>query len=71
MELLPEKVPKSLRLVHLQVDIGGNHFTNVFAAKPNLTYTFSWEQTNVYVQTVSGLVNAEGKLSLICFSIPH
>uniref|UniRef100_A0A915BMY1 EGF-like domain-containing protein n=1 Tax=Parascaris univalens TaxID=6257 RepID=A0A915BMY1_PARUN len=59
MELLPEKVPKSLRLVHLQVDIGGNHFTNVFAAKPNLTYTFSWEQTNVYIQTISGLANAE------------
>ncbi|VDM47261.1 unnamed protein product [Toxocara canis] len=60
MELLPEKVPNSLRLVHLEVDIAGNHFTDVFAAKPNLTHTFSWEQTNVYVQTVSGLANAEG-----------
>ncbi|VDK46754.1 unnamed protein product [Anisakis simplex] len=59
MELLPEKVPKLLRLVHVRVNIGGSHFSEVFAAKPNLTYTFLWEQTNVYIQTVSGLTNAK------------
>ncbi|VDN26313.1 unnamed protein product [Gongylonema pulchrum] len=61
IELLPSKVPQSLRLVHLSVNVAGNHFRTVLSAMPNLTYTYAWEQTNVYIQRVSGLVNAKSK----------
>uniref|UniRef100_A0A1I8EAL2 EGF-like domain-containing protein n=1 Tax=Wuchereria bancrofti TaxID=6293 RepID=A0A1I8EAL2_WUCBA len=59
IELLPSRIPEEIRLVHLSVNVAGNHFHTVFSAMPNLTYTYSWEQTNVYTQTVSGLVNAK------------
>ncbi|EJW75156.1 hypothetical protein WUBG_13935, partial [Wuchereria bancrofti] len=58
-QLLPSRIPEEIRLVHLSVNVAGNHFHTVFSAMPNLTYTYSWEQTNVYTQTVSGLVNAK------------
>lgn len=63
IELLPNHIPEEIRLVHLSVNVAGNHFRTVFSAMPNLTYTYSWEQTNVYTQTVNGLVNAKGKLT--------
>ncbi|KAM3723399.1 Teneurin-1 [Dirofilaria immitis] len=59
IELLPNRIPEEIRLVHLSVNIAGNHFHKVFSAMPNLTYTYSWEQTNVYIQTMNGLVNAK------------
>ncbi|KAL4003026.1 GHH signature containing HNH/Endo VII nuclease toxin family protein [Acanthocheilonema viteae] len=59
IELLPSRIPEEIRLVHLSVSVAGNHFHKVFSAMPNLTYTYSWEQTNVYTQTLNGLVNAK------------
>uniref|UniRef100_A0A915PKS0 EGF-like domain-containing protein n=1 Tax=Setaria digitata TaxID=48799 RepID=A0A915PKS0_9BILA len=59
IQLLPSRIPEEIRLVHLSVSIAGNHFRTIFSAVPNLTYTYSWDQTNVYVQTVNGLVNAK------------
>ncbi|EFO27446.1 hypothetical protein LOAG_01036 [Loa loa] len=59
IELLPNRIPEEIRLVHLSVSVAGSHFHTVFSAVPNLTYTYSWEQLNVYTQTVNGLVNAK------------
>ncbi|VDN02037.1 unnamed protein product [Thelazia callipaeda] len=59
IELLPSEVPEKLRLVHLSINIAGNHFRSVFSAEPNLIYTYSWRQTNVYTQTMNGLLNAK------------
>lgn len=60
IKLLPEKISNQLRVVHLKVEVAGTYQKRVFAAKPNLTYTFYWDQTNVYGQIVNGLANAEG-----------
>lgn len=60
LELLPHVIPDALRLVHLEIYIAGKYFHNVFSAKPNLTYTFAWDQNNIYEQTMNGLVNAKG-----------
>lgn len=61
IQLLPNRVPEEIRLVHLSINVAGSHFRTVLSARPNLTYTYSWEQTNVYTQTLNGLVNAKGK----------
>lgn len=63
IELLPNRIPEEIRLVHLSISVAGNHFYTIFSAVPNLTYNYSWNKTNVYTQTLSGLVNAKGKFT--------
>lgn len=61
LQLLEDKVPSELRLVHLIINVAGNHFRTVFSALPNLTYTYAWDHKNIYTQTINGLVNAESE----------
>lgn len=69
IKLLPSRIPEEIRLVHLSVSVAGCYFRTVFSAVPNLTYTYSWKRTNVYNQTVNGLVNAKGKLIKLLFKL--
>ncbi|XP_059486301.1 teneurin-a isoform X2 [Neocloeon triangulifer] len=59
MRLTHEKIPLSLRLVHLRVIIEGSVYEKVFEADPNLTYTFAWNKRNVYKQKVYGVAVAK------------
>lgn len=56
--LTPEKVPQSLRLIHLKVTIEGISFTKTFEGDPNVRYTYAWNRRNVYRQKVFGVANA-------------
>lgn len=51
--LVPDTVPKDLRLVKLAIDVEGLHFETSLEAKANLSYVFGWNKTNVYKQKVS------------------
>ncbi|KAK0414638.1 hypothetical protein QR680_011539 [Steinernema hermaphroditum] len=58
IRLLPATLPADLRLVHVKIAIVGTLTEKVLSAKPNLSYTFYWDQLNVYVQSVNGLITA-------------
>ncbi|RWS31258.1 teneurin-m-like protein [Leptotrombidium deliense] len=58
LQLTPEKVPSSLRQVHVKIAIEGNLFERVFEGDPNIKYTYSWNRRNVYRQKVYGIANA-------------
>ncbi|TKR76266.1 hypothetical protein L596_017430 [Steinernema carpocapsae] len=59
IRLLPAKLPSDLRLVHVKVSIAGTLTQKILSARPNLSYSFYWDQMNVYVQSVNGLVTAK------------
>jgi hypothetical protein len=58
LQLTPEEIPASLRLIHLRITIEGELFEKVFEADPNLKYTYAWKGVNVYRQRVYGLTTA-------------
>uniref|UniRef100_A0A5S6QLT2 EGF-like domain-containing protein n=1 Tax=Trichuris muris TaxID=70415 RepID=A0A5S6QLT2_TRIMR len=58
MVLLPSVLPESIRLVKLNIDVEGVHFSKVLSPEPNLTYIFQWDMLNAYKQKVYGLVLA-------------
>uniref|UniRef100_A0A914CCG1 EGF-like domain-containing protein n=1 Tax=Acrobeloides nanus TaxID=290746 RepID=A0A914CCG1_9BILA len=59
ISLLGIQIPETLRLVHVQIQIAGRNFYKIFAAKPNLTYIFPWDQTNIYQQNIHGLIHTQ------------
>jgi len=50
--------PPQLVLVHVRVVVQGVETQQVLAARPSLTYTFSWNKLNAYNQKVYGLTTA-------------
>ena len=44
--------------VDLQVEIAGQRFTQTFAPKPNLSYTYTWNGEDAYGRTLQGAWNA-------------
>ena len=59
MILTPQKVPKTLKHVHLIVRVAGRVFENKLEPDPLLEHTFAWDKTNIYNQKVYGIVDAE------------
>lgn len=58
LQLTPEKIESTLRLVHLKIAIEGILFEKTFEADPNILFTYAWNRRNVYRQKVYGLANA-------------
>ncbi|XP_076467550.1 teneurin-3-like isoform X4 [Babylonia areolata] len=58
IQMTPDEVPRTLRLVHLRAAVEGVVLERVFEADPNLKYTFAWNRLNAYKQKVYGIVTA-------------
>ena len=58
LTLTNDRIPSSLRLVHLKISLEGNLFEQIFEAVPHISYTYSWNRRNVYRQKVYGVATA-------------
>ncbi|XP_015786366.1 teneurin-m-like isoform X2 [Tetranychus urticae] len=58
LQLTPDSIPRSLKVVHLRIVLEGNLFSRLFDAESSIKYTFSWNKRNVYRQKVYGLTTA-------------
>ena len=58
LQLTPDKIPQSLRLVHLKIAIEGILFEKTFEADPMIMFTYAWNRRNIYRQKVFGLATA-------------
>lgn len=61
IQLTPERMPKSLTVVHLRIIVEGVLFEKRFEADPNVTFIYSWNKRNVYKQKVYGIATAKGR----------
>ena len=66
IQMTPDTVPRSLRLVHLRAAVEGVVLERVFEADPNLKYAFAWNRLNAYKQKVYGIVTARGEVVCVC-----
>ena len=58
LQLTGEKIPGSLKRVHLRITIEGVLFEKIFEADPDIKYTYAWNRLNVYRQRVYGVTTA-------------
>ncbi|XP_024082461.1 teneurin-m isoform X3 [Cimex lectularius] len=58
LQLTPEKIPQSLKLIHLRITIEGILFEKTFEADPVIKFTYAWNRLNVYRQRVYGVTTA-------------
>ncbi|KAF8782814.1 Teneurin-m like protein [Argiope bruennichi] len=58
LQLTPDSVPSTLRLIHLRISIEGILFEKKFEADPAIKYTYAWNRRNVYRQKVYGIASA-------------
>jgi hypothetical protein len=54
MKLTSDKIPSTLTLVHVGVEIEGSLHVKTYEADPNIEHTFAWNKRNVYKQKVYG-----------------
>jgi hypothetical protein len=69
IQMTPDEVPRTLRLVHLRCAVEGVVLEKVFEADPNLKYTFAWNRLNAYKQKVYGIVTARGMIIFFLLSL--
>ncbi|XP_044730762.1 teneurin-m isoform X2 [Chrysoperla carnea] len=62
LQLTPEVIPESLKLIHLRITIEGILFKKVFEADPVIKFTYAWNRLNVYRQRVYGVTTAMVKV---------
>lgn len=62
LQLTPEIVPASLKLIHLRITIEGILFEKIFEADPVIKFTYAWNRLNVYRQRVYGVTTAVVKV---------
>ncbi|XP_064078294.1 teneurin-m-like isoform X3 [Macrobrachium nipponense] len=55
LQLTPDRIPSTLRRVHLRIVIEGILFTRTFEADPAIKYTYAWNRRDVYRQSVYGV----------------
>lgn len=60
LQLTPDTIPSTLRLIHLRISIEGILFEKKFEADPAIKYTYAWNRRNVYRQKVYGIASATG-----------
>ena len=48
LQLTPETIPSTLKMIHLTIAIEGILFEKKFEADPNIRYTYAWNRLNVY-----------------------
>ncbi|XP_025201186.1 teneurin-m isoform X2 [Melanaphis sacchari] len=58
LQLTPETIPSTLKLIHLRITIEGILFEKIFEADPVIKYTYAWNRLNVYRQNVYGVTTA-------------
>ncbi|KPM11227.1 teneurin-3-like protein, partial [Sarcoptes scabiei] len=58
LQLTPDKIEPTLRLVYLKISVEGLLFERTFEADPNILFTYAWNRRNVYRQKVYGLALA-------------
>ncbi|XP_063233060.1 LOW QUALITY PROTEIN: teneurin-m [Bacillus rossius redtenbacheri] len=58
LQLTPEAVPATLKLIHLRITIEGILFEKTFEADPVIKFTYAWNRLNVYRQRVYGVTTA-------------
>ncbi|XP_015366041.1 PREDICTED: teneurin-m isoform X3 [Diuraphis noxia] len=58
LQLTPETIPSTLKLIHLRITIEGILFEKTFEADPVIKYTYAWNRLNVYRQNVYGVTTA-------------
>ncbi|XP_069696130.1 teneurin-m isoform X2 [Periplaneta americana] len=58
LQLTPETIPASLKLIHLRITIEGILFEKTFEADPIIKFTYAWNRLNVYRQRVYGVTTA-------------
>ncbi|XP_050525472.1 teneurin-m isoform X5 [Daktulosphaira vitifoliae] len=62
LQLTPEIIPHTLKLIHLRITIEGILFEKTFEADPVIKYTYAWNRLNVYRQNVYGVTTASVKV---------
>lgn len=67
LQLTPETIPLTLRLIHLKISIEGILFEKKFEADPGIKFTYAWNRRNVYRQKVYGVAIATGGQAFIVF----
>lgn len=60
LRLTSDHSPVNLTTVHVYVSVEGRQTRRMFAARPNLRYTFTWNRLNAYRQKVYGRATAIG-----------
>ncbi|KAA0190905.1 Tenascin major-like isoform X1 [Hyalella azteca] len=55
LQLTPDKIPATLRLIHLRITIEGILFEKTFEADADIKFTYAWDRLNVYRQRVYGV----------------
>ncbi|XP_067120237.1 teneurin-m-like isoform X3 [Centruroides vittatus] len=58
LQLTPDVIPPTLRMVHLRISIEGILFEKKFEADPGIKFTYAWNRRNVYRQKVYGIASA-------------
>nr|CAD7592846.1 unnamed protein product [Timema genevievae] len=62
LQITPDTVPASLKLIHLRITIEGILFEKTFEADPVIKFTYAWNRLNVYRQRVYGVTTAMVKV---------
>ncbi|XP_071453131.1 teneurin-m isoform X1 [Hetaerina americana] len=62
LQLTPDTIPATLKLVHLRITIEGILFEKTFEADPDIKFTYAWNRLNVYRQRVYGVTTAMVKV---------
>ncbi|KAK6625770.1 hypothetical protein RUM43_006069 [Polyplax serrata] len=58
LQLTPDVIPQTLKLIHLRITIEGILFEKTFEADPVIKFTYAWNRLNVYRQKVYGVTTA-------------
>ncbi|XP_055530573.1 teneurin-m isoform X3 [Wyeomyia smithii] len=62
LQLTPDTVPQTLKLIHLRITIEGILFERIFEADPGIKFTYPWNRLNIYRQRVYGITTAVVKV---------
>ncbi|XP_063702096.1 teneurin-m isoform X2 [Culicoides brevitarsis] len=62
LQLTPDVISESLKLIHLRITIEGILFERTFEADPGIKFTYAWNRYNIYRQRVYGVTTAVVKV---------
>ncbi|XP_062564716.1 teneurin-m isoform X8 [Armigeres subalbatus] len=62
LQLTPDVIPPTLKLIHLRITIEGILFERIFEADPGIKFTYPWNRLNIYRQRVYGITTAVVKV---------
>uniref|UniRef100_A0A182M9Z1 Tenascin-like protein n=1 Tax=Anopheles culicifacies TaxID=139723 RepID=A0A182M9Z1_9DIPT len=62
LQLTPDTIPTTLKLIYLRITIEGILFERVFEADPGIKFTYPWNRLNIYRQRVYGITTAVVKV---------